>query len=174
MFLTILIIIVISQRLVELIVAKENEKWIVRQGGYEVGATHYPFMILLHSSFFIVLIAEVMAFDRSLSPIWGVFLALFLLAQIGRLWCLFSLGKFWNTKIMILPNANVVKKGPYKFIRHPNYVIVAIELLTLPILFNAYFTAVIFTLLNLWILSVRIPIEEKALKEATNYSTLFE
>lgn len=173
MFLTILMLIVITQRLIELLVAKENEKWIVQQGGYEVGASHYPLMILLHSSFFIIFILEVILFERTLSPLWGFFLILFLLAQVGRFWCLFSLGKFWNTKIMILPNVNVVKKGPYKFLRHPNYLIVALELLTLPLLFNAYFTAIIFTLLNIWMLSIRIPIEEKALRELTNYSDAF-
>lgn len=161
------------QRLFELRVAKINEKWMIQQGGYEVGASHYPLMILVHSSFFIVLILEVFLYERTLSPLWGFFLLLFLLAQAGRFWCLFSLGKFWNTKIMVLPNVDVVKKGPYRFIRHPNYLIVTIELLTLPLLFNAFFTAITFTLLNVWMLSIRIPIEEKALKDLTNYSDVF-
>ena len=87
----------------------------------------------------------------------------------ARIWCLASLGKFWNTKIIILPGADVVRKGPYKWIRHPNYLIVTTELLVLPLLFGAYFTAIIFAFLNVWMLSVRIPAEEKALKEATNY-----
>ena len=81
-----------------------------------------------------------------------------------RIWCLTSLGKFWNTKIIVLPVLDVVIKGPYKFIRHPNYLIVTIELLVLPLLFSAYFTAIVFSLLNVWMLSVRIPAEEKALK----------
>lgn len=170
----ILMLFVIIQRLIELVVAKRNEKWILSQGGYEVGAAHYPFMVLMHISFFIALIVEINFFERTLSPIWGFILPLFLLAQVGRVWCLTSLGKFWNTKIMILPGEHIVSKGPYRKIKHPNYVIVTIELLTLPLLFNAYFTAVIFAFLNLWMLSVRIPIEEKALFEATNYEQMFE
>lgn len=174
MFSIVLILFVITQRLIELVVAKRNEKWILSQGGYEVGAAHYPFMVLMHCSFFIVLIVEINLFGRVLSPIWGLLLPLFLLAQVGRVWCLASLGKFWNTKILILPNVNVISKGPYQKIRHPNYLIVTIELLTLPLLFNAYFTAIIFLFLNLCMLSVRIPIEEKALLKATNYEQMFK
>lgn len=166
--------IVITQRLVELLIARENAKWIIKQGGYEVGASHYPIMVLMHSTFFIFLIAEVKVFNHHLSPVWILFLSLFLLAQAGRFWCLFSLGKFWNTKIMILPNAKVVNKGPYQLMRHPNYLIVTVELLALPLIFNAFATAIIFTLLNIWMLSIRIPMEEKALREVTNYSKLFE
>lgn len=173
MIFIVVVLIVVAQRLIELVVARRNEKWMIQQGGYEVGRSHYPMMIMLHSSFFIFLILEVLLMNRDLSRFFVFLLVLFLLTQAGRLWCLLSLGKLWNTKIMIIPGINVVKKGPYRFLKHPNYVIVGIELIILPLLFNAYFTAIIFTLLNLWMLSVRIPIEEKALKEATNYSTQF-
>ena len=173
MLVYIVITIVIAQRLVELIIANRNEKWMRSQGAFEAGAGHYPIMVSMHMAFFISLILEVLVIDRPLSPLWIPLLFLFLMAQIARFWCLTSLGKFWNTKIIILPGADVVKKGPYKFIRHPNYVIVATELLVLPLLFSAYFTAIVFSLLNLWMLSVRIPIEEKALKEATNYKEEF-
>ena len=169
----IVITIVIIQRLVELIIAKRNEKWMRSQGAFEAGAGHYPIMVSMHMAFFISLILEVLVIDRPLSPLWIPLLSLFLMAQIARVWCLTSLGKFWNTKIIILPGADVVRKGPYKFIRHPNYVIVATELLVLPLLFSAYFTAIVFSFLTLWMLSVRIPIEEKALKEVTNYKEEF-
>lgn len=169
---TYLISFVIFQRLIELIIAKRNERWMLQNGGYEVGASHYPFMILLHSSFFIALYSETIFFNSGVSPLWGILLPLFLLIQIGRVWCLYSLGKFWNTKIIILPGANIVKKGPYQMIRHPNYLIVTIELLILPLLFNAFLTAVVFSLLNWWMLSIRIPIEENALTEATNYGII--
>ena len=165
--------IVILQRLVELMIARRNEKWMLRQGAFEVGGRHYPLMVVMHIAFFLSLLLEVSIINRTLSPFWIVLLTLFLLAQVVRIWCLTSLGRFWNTKIMILPGADVVKKGPYRFIRHPNYMIVTTELLVLPLLFSAYFTAVIFTFLNIWMLSVRIPIEEKALKEATNYKEKF-
>lgn len=173
MLFSIMLAIVIIQRLVELFIAKRNEKWMRSQGAFEVGATHYPIMVAMHSTFFLSMLLEVIVLDRSFSPLWFPLLVGFLLAQIGRIWCLRSLGKFWNTKIIILPGADVVQKGPYRFIRHPNYVIVSIELLILPLIFNAYFTAILFSILNAWMLSVRIPAEEKALKEATDYSERF-
>ena len=164
---------VILQRLVELLIAKRNEKWMRSQGAFEAGAAHYPIMVAMHATFFISLLLEVVVFERALSPFWTVLLGIFLLTQAARIWCLISLGKFWNTKIIILPGATVVQKGPYQWIRHPNYVIVTIELLVLPLLFGAYFTAILYSLLNIWMLSVRIPAEEKALKEATNYRETF-
>ncbi|WP_269050202.1 isoprenylcysteine carboxyl methyltransferase family protein [Sporosarcina sp. G11-34] len=173
MLFTVVLAIVILQRLVELLVAKRNETWMRNQGAFEVGAAHYPIMVAMHVAFFMSLIIEVTFFERALSPFWISLLAVFLLAQVGRLWCLTSLGKFWNTKIIILPGAEVVQKGPYTFIRHPNYVIVAIELLVLPLLFSAYYTAILFSILNVWMLSVRIPAEEQALKESTNYNEKF-
>ena len=173
MLFIIVITIVIIQRLVELIIARRNEKWMRSKGAFEIGADHYPLMVFMHVAFFISLLLEVLVFDRVLSPFWIALLTLFLIAQAARMWCLISLGKFWNTKIIILPGADVVRKGPYKFIRHPNYLIVTTELLVLPLLFSAYFTAIFFTLLNIWMLSIRIPTEEKALKEATNYEEVF-
>jgi methyltransferase len=169
----IIIAIVIIQRLVELIIAKRNEKWMRSRGAFEAGAVHYPIMVTMHIAFFISLLVEVLVTNKPLSPLWIPLLSLFLIAQIARVWCLASLGTFWNTKIIILPGADVVKKGPYKFIRHPNYVIVATELLVLPLIFSAYFTAIVFSLLNIWMLSVRIPVEEKALTEVTNYREEF-
>ncbi|MHA6258287.1 isoprenylcysteine carboxyl methyltransferase family protein [Sporosarcina sp. CAU 1771] len=173
MLFPILIAVVVLQRLVELVMAKRNEKWMRNQGAFEVGASHYPFMILMHSAFFLSLILEVTAIGKSISPFWVPLLLGFLVAQIGRVWCLVSLGKFWNTKILILRGANVIRKGPYRLIRHPNYLIVSIELLLLPLIFEAYFTAIVYSILNVWMLSIRIPMEEQALKEATNYSKLF-
>lgn len=173
MLFSVIIAIVIGQRLIELVIAKRNEKWMRSQGAFEVGARHYPIMVAMHSTFFLSLLFEVIVLDRSLSPFWWLLLIGFLFAQIGRIWCLLSLGKFWNTKIIILPGADVVRKGPYRFIRHPNYLIVSIELLLLPLIFNAYFTAILFSTLNAWMLSVRIPAEERALKKATNYSKQF-
>lgn len=173
MLFPILLFIVIAQRLIELIIAKRNEQWMRKKGAFEVGAAHYPFMVAMHATFFIALIIEVTVFQHTLSTFWIFYLVVFLCAQVFRVWCLVSLGKFWNTKVIILPGADVVRKGPYQFIRHPNYLIVTIELLVLPLLFNAYFTAIIFSLLNIWMLSVRIRVEENALKEATNYEEQF-
>ena len=139
------------------------------QGAYEVGASHYLLMILLHVSFFISLLVEVTTFNLTPSPLFLVFLIMFLCVQGLRVWCLTSLGSFWNTKIIVLPGAHVVTKGPYKYLRHPNYLVVSMEIALLPLMFEAYFTAICFTILNAIMLSVRIPTEERALKEATNY-----
>ena len=139
------------------------------KGAYEIGASHYKFMILLHASFFVSFLVEVVYFKSLFTANYWL-LIVFLLLQLFRVWCLASLGTFWNTKIIILPGANVVVKGPYKFIRHPNYLIVCLEIAVLPLMFQAYVTAITFTILNLIMLSIRIPIEEKALKEATNYA----
>ncbi|MCG7342542.1 isoprenylcysteine carboxyl methyltransferase [Sporosarcina sp. ACRSL] len=174
MILGIVLTIVILQRIIELFIAKRNEKWMKSQGAFEAGSSHYPFMVAMHIFFFITLIAEVLFFHRQLSTIWQILLGIFLAAQIARVWCLASLGKFWNTKIIVLPHAKVVKRGPYKWVRHPNYIIVATELLVLPLLFNAFFTAVLFSLLNIWMMTIRIPAEERALKEATNYTEEFQ
>ncbi|MFC7686006.1 isoprenylcysteine carboxyl methyltransferase family protein [Ureibacillus sp. GCM10028918] len=173
MFFILFVSIVILQRIIEVIIARRNEKRMLAAGAYEVGASHYPFMIALHVSFFISLITEVLLLERTLSPLFLWLFIFFLLVQGLRVWCLASLGAFWNTKIIILPGANVVKKGPYHLIRHPNYLVVCIEILLLPLLFQAFFTAICFTLLNFAMLAVRIPAEERALMEATNYSKQF-
>lgn len=165
---TIIVIIVILQRLIELFIAKRNERKMLSLGAYEVGASHYPFMILLHVSFFICFITEVVVFQKNLSPFFLYFLFFFLFVQAFRIWCLTTLGMFWNTKIIVLPGADIVKRGPYAFLKHPNYFVVCSEILLLPLMFEAYFTAILFTILNCMMLSVRIPIEEKALIEATN------
>ncbi len=170
----VIVTLVIIQRLIEVVIARRNEKKMLAKGAYEVGASHYPVMITLHVSFFLALIIEVIYVDRGLSPIFPYLLGIFLVVQALRVWCLASLGQFWNTKIIILPGANVVAKGPYTFIRHPNYVVVCTEILLLPLMFQAYFTAILFTLLNFAMLSVRIPMEEKALIEATDYEEVLK
>ena len=168
------IFIVILQRLTELVIAKRNEQKIRLKGGYEVGASHYPYMIALHVSFFLCLITEVFLFSRNISPLFFWLFILFSLTQLLRIWCLITLGPFWNTKIIVLPGANIVRKGPYQFIKHPNYLVVTIEILLLPLMFQAYFTAIIFSILNFIMLSIRIPVEEKALMDGTNYETVFK
>ncbi|MBP3952589.1 isoprenylcysteine carboxyl methyltransferase family protein [Bacillus suaedae] len=170
----IFITIVIAQRMAEVMIANRNAKWIVSQGGYEVGRDHYKYIVMVHSLFFIALLIEV-SLSRNTATTWAIApLIVFLIAQVGRVWALSSLGRFWNTRIMILPGAKVIAKGPYRFLRHPNYVIVITELAVLPLIFQAYWTAIIFTVINALILSVRIKKEEQALQEVTNYDAIFE
>ena len=165
---------VVLQRLVELVIAKRNERQLKNRGAIEFGKEHYPWIVLLHFGFFTFLIMEVVGLKRDLSSIWYIWLTLFAVAQMGRVWVISSLGEYWNTKIVVLPNAKVIAKGPYKYIKHPNYVIVATEILVLSLLFNAFLTAVIFSLLNAWMMGVRIHVEEQALKEHTEYAYIFQ
>jgi methyltransferase len=168
------IALVIVQRVVEVIIANKNANWVKSQGGYEVGKEHYKYIVALHGMFFLSLLLEITVATKEFM-LWSfVPLAIFLVAQIGRVWALSSLGRFWNTRIMILPGAKVIAKGPYRYLRHPNYAIVITELACLPLVFQAYWTAIVFTILNAIILTTRIQVEERALEEATNYQEVFQ
>lgn len=152
------------QRLIELRIAKQNEVYLKERGAIEFGQSHYPFIVALHILFLCSLLLEYILKTPPLNILWIWLLAIFFLLQISRIWVIKSLGHFWNTKIIVLPNANLVKKGPYRWISHPNYVIVALEIVIIPLIFQAYFTAVIFTILNMIMMLVRIPTEEAALR----------
>ncbi len=163
---------IVTQRVVELGIAKRNEQWILAKGAKEYGKGHYKYMVSLHVVFLTCFLLEVILLERTLSPFWPVILTLFIVTQSLRLWAIQSLGRYWNTKVLILPDASIVKAGPYKFLRHPNYTIVVLEFLLIPLMFHAFYTAVLFTILNAWMLSVRIPLEERALADMTaNYAS---
>ncbi|PFA70091.1 hypothetical protein CN378_01950 [Bacillus sp. AFS015802] len=162
--------VLLVQRLVELYIARSNEKWMKQQGAKEYGQAHYKMMVGIHIAFFISLLIEGGIFHSGVNPYWPFLLGGFILTQLGRIWAIASLGKYWNTKIIVLPDAEVVAKGPYKHLKHPNYLIVTLEFLIVPLLFNAYWTLFIFALLNQFILSIRIPLEEHALKKETDYN----
>ncbi|CDQ39850.1 MULTISPECIES: isoprenylcysteine carboxyl methyltransferase family protein [Virgibacillus] len=156
---------IVLQRIIELRIARSNEKWMKEHGGVEKGRDHYKWFLIVHTLFFVFLIAE--ALWRNNQPFqfsYSLFV-LFIITQCIRIWCITTLGKFWNTKIIISPQFSIVNEGPYKFVKHPNYIIVGVELFVIPLLFHAYFTAMLFPLLHIFLLFVRIPIEEKALKE---------
>ncbi|WNS73964.1 isoprenylcysteine carboxylmethyltransferase family protein [Bacillus sp. DTU_2020_1000418_1_SI_GHA_SEK_038] len=173
MVFTIFIAVIIIQRIAELSIAKKNERFMKSQGALEFGQLHYPFIVAVHSLFFVSYIMEVSLFGSELSSYWPILLPLFLLTQAGRIWALKSLGPYWNTKIIVLPNARIIRKGPYRYIKHPNYVIVAAEFLIIPLMFEAYLTTALFTILNIIILAIRIPAEENALKKLTAYEQAF-
>jgi methyltransferase len=158
--------ILISQRLLELYIAKNNYTGSVAAGAQEFGKEHYPLFFILHISWFIGWIVESSIGKTTLSELWYLWLSLFVIAQIVRYWCIISLGQAWNTRILVIPGKKLISKGPYQFIKHPNYVAVAVELLVVPLIFGATITAIIATLCNAClILGIRIPLEEKALRE---------
>lgn len=158
-----LFIFIICQRLIELMIAKNNEEWMKERGGVEHDERHYKWFVLIHTLFFLSMFVESMIINQADHSINYVLLLVFLGTQIGRIWCIYSLGRFWNTKIITLPNVSLIKKGPYKYVKHPNYIIVGIELFIIPLLFGAVFTAVIFPVLHILLLRRRIPKEEEAL-----------
>ncbi len=147
------------QRLMELVLARRNTRILRARGGIEVGAGHHPMIVLLHAAWLAGLWA--LGWDR---PVNFLFLAVFVLLQGLRLWVLASLGARWTTRIIIVPGEPLVRKGPYRFLRHPNYVIVIGEILVLPLALGLTIFALVFSALNAAVLAVRISAENQALK----------
>ncbi len=174
LFFAVFYLILVLQRLIELAIAKKNENWMLQQGAVEFGKKHYRSIVLMHVLFFAFFLAEKIIENRGLSPAWPWLLLLFILLQILRGWAILSLGRYWNTKILVVPNADIVQKGPYRFIKHPNYLVVTLELLIIPLLFNSFVTALVLSFMNGIMLSIRIPEEEYALKRLTEYEVHFE
>lgn len=149
------------QRLAELVIAARNTKALKAQGAVEIGASHYPVMVALHASWLIVLWLTVGGRPVNL-PLLGVFALL----QAGRIWVLATLGRRWTTRIIVLPGAPLVTRGPFRFVKHPNYCIVVAEIAVLPLVFGLGWVAALFTLLNAAMLWVRIGTEHRALYRA--------
>jgi methyltransferase len=165
---------IIFQRIAELLIAKSNEKWMIKQGAIEFGRGHYLVMVAVHILFPVCFCLEKILLNRGLSPFWPAIFGVFIMAQVLRIWIISTLGRCWNTKIIVLPHFSVIRKGPYRFLRHPNYVVVSLELIVIPMLFSAYFTAILFTVVNGLMLAIRIPMEENALKNLTEYGGIFQ
>jgi methyltransferase len=166
-------LLIVIQRFCELLIARKNEMWMKKRGAQEFGQVHYRFIIFVHTMFFVIYFLEVTIWKTKSPTTWPLLIGFFVITQIIRIWALASLGKYWNTKIIVLPHASLVKKGPYRFLKHPNYLIVTLEFMVIPLIFGAYFTAFVFTILNGIILAIRIPAEEKALNELTEYKISF-
>lgn len=147
------------QRLAELVLAARNTRRLIARGGREVGAGHYPLMVLLHGAWLVALVFSTPA-DRA--PNW-LLLTLYGLLQLARVWVIASLGEFWTTRIVTLDGAPLVRRGPYRFVRHPNYWIVVAEIALLPLAFGNWPVAVIFSVLNGLMLRHRIGVEQAAL-----------
>ncbi|WP_418992064.1 isoprenylcysteine carboxyl methyltransferase family protein [Alistipes sp.] len=158
---------VLLLRLGELLLARRNGRWLRQHGAVEYGRGHYPQMVALHTLFFLWLVAEYLS-----APVRGCSVPLLML-YLGLLafkaWAVLSLGHYWNTRIYRIPGAKLVCKGPYRFLRHPNYLAVAGEIFLIPMIFHLYATAVVFTLLDAWMLRVRIAAENRALDEPAGH-----
>jgi len=162
----ILICIVIFQRLAELILARRNERIVRSEGAVEFDRKGYGVIVAMHVAFFVSLAGEYIFLKRSLNSYWVFLLSVLIAAQILRYWAITSLGKYWNTKILVIRGSGLVKKGPYKYVNHPNYIAVAIEIAVLPLIFSCYLTSVLFTIVNAVLLIRRIKVEEEALSSS--------
>ncbi|WP_189271373.1 isoprenylcysteine carboxyl methyltransferase family protein [Kitasatospora griseola] len=161
---TVLIALVAIERLAELLVARRNAAWSLARGGVEYGRGHYPPMVALHTGLLVGLLLEVRWAERPFLPGLGwPMLVLALAAQGLRWWCIGVLGPRWNTRVIVVPGLPLVAGGPYRWLRHPNYLAVAVEGFALPLVHTAWVTALGFTVLNSLLLATRLRCEEAAL-----------
>jgi methyltransferase len=156
---TLVVGLIALQRLAELAYAAGNTRALMQQGAVELGRQHYPLFVLLHGG---LLVAMVLLVPPDRPIVWPM-LGLLIVLQLGRLWVIATLGRYWTTRLITLPGAPLVAHGPYRFVRHPNYLIVAVEVFTLPLVFDAWPIALAFGLPNLALLWWRIRMEDAAL-----------
>ncbi len=156
-----LLVFVTLQRLAELAWNRSNEAGLREAGAVEAGAAHYPVMVVLHGAWLVAL--WVYGLDRRLVWPW---VALYLLLQVGRAWVLATLGRRWTTRVFVVPGETLVRRGPYRFVNHPNYVVVALEIFALPLAFGLWALALVFGIANLALLTWRIRVESQALSAA--------
>jgi len=158
---------VAGERLAELVVSRRNAAWSAARGGVETGQGHYPAMVALHSGLLVGSLAEVWLADRPFRPRVGwPMLGLVAASQGLRWWCIATLGPRWNTRVIVIPDVPLVDRGPYRLLRHPNYVAVVVEGAALPLVHGAWVTAAVFTLLDAAVLRVRLRDEVAALEAA--------
>lgn len=171
---TALVLLAAVGRLLELRVARRNLRRLLARGGIEVSPGHYPWMVALHTAWLIACLAEVWLLDRTFIPGPGsAALALFLAAFALRYWVIATLGERWTTRIICLPGVAPITGGPYRWLRHPNYLAVILEIAALPLVHTAWLTALVFSLLNAALLRVRIRAEEEGLARLSGYDEAF-
>ncbi len=163
------------ERIFELALSRRNARRAFARGGIESGQRHYRVMTVLHTSFLLSCAVEAMLTDRA-APAWLSMSALTgaLAAQALRYWAVSALGDRWNTRVIVLPGAAPVTRGPYRFMRHPNYLAVMLELASVPLIRGLWITAAVFSVANAILLAVRITVEERALGDryASSFAAL--
>ena len=152
----------VALRLAQLAWARRNTRRLLAAGGTEHGAAHYPMIVALHAAWLAALLF--LMIEPGASPNWWL-LGLFAALQVGRAWVIWSLGPLWTTRVITVPDEPLVQRGPYRFLRHPNYAVVAGEIAVLPLVFGAWEVAVVFSVLNAAMLWHRIAVEEAALAD---------
>ncbi len=160
----VLIALIAIQRVWELGVSTRHFRALKARGAVEVGGGHYPWMVTLHTAFLVSCVAEVWLLDRPWRPVMAVFAMLILGAALMlRWWTLATLGERWTTRVVVVPGEELVTSGPYRWLRHPNYLVVVLEIAAIPMVHCAWLTAAVFTIANLVLLRERIRVEEGAL-----------
>ncbi len=159
------VVLVAVQSLLELALSRRNERRLLARGAVERGGGHYPVMVAVHTLWLASTLVEGLVRGPEIPAWWPVPLAAFLLVQPLRYWAILSLEENWNTRVLVVPGGKLVRSGPYRYFPHPNYVVVAVEILTFPLIFGAWITAIVFSLLNAALLYVRIKTENRALEE---------
>lgn len=146
-------------RVAELLYAGRNTRRLLARGGVEIAPQQYPWFVGLHAAW----LASMLLFIPATAPPNASLLGVFALAQVARIWIIATLGPFWTTRVITLPGTPLVRRGPYRFVRHPNYAIVAVEIAVLPLAFGAWPIALIFTCANAALIAWRISAEDAAL-----------
>jgi methyltransferase len=154
----VILALVTAERLFELGLARRNTQRLLAQGAHEHAAGHYPLIVALHAAW----LAALWWLARA-APVDGFWLAMFVLLELARIWVLTALGPRWTTRIIILPDALLIRRGPYRWINHPNYWVVVGEIAVLPLVFGLWLVALVFSLLNAATLAIRIHQENRAL-----------
>ncbi len=158
------------ERLTELVISRRNAAWAFQHGGIEYGRAHLRVMQALHTAFLTACLAEVYYLQRPFTPALGIPMAgLVLLCEALRYWAMHTLGRRWNVRVIVVPGDHVIGTGPYRYIRHPNYLAVVLEGLAIPLVHSAWLTALAFTAANAVLLTVRVRCEEQALAKHCKY-----
>jgi len=162
---TALILLTGAERVWELVLSTRHARWAFERGGREYGRGHYPFMVVLHTGMLLACLAEAYLGNRPFVPWLGwPMLAIALACQVLRYWCIAVLGRQWNSRVIVVPGLARVTRGPYRFLPHPNYLVVIAEGIALPLVHTSWITALAFTVLNAILLfGFRIPTENRAL-----------
>ena len=164
-FFTVLVALVGVERLAELVISNRNAAWSLERGGRETGRRHYAVMVVLHTGLLVGMLVEAWVRRPQVSPLLaGTMLGLALVSQALRWWCITTLGRRWNTRVIVVPDLPLVSSGPYRHLRHPNYVAVVLEGIALPLVHGAWVTALVFTVANAVLLRVRLRVENSALQ----------
>ena len=162
-----LVLVVGIERLLELRLSRRNERIQFAAGGIEYGAGHYPIMVALHVGLFAGSVTESWLLSRPFIPLLGFsMLALLFVAALGRFWVISTLGNRWTTRVVVVPGQARIRGGPYRFLNHPNYLIVVVEGIVLPLVHTNWITAILFTAANAVVMVVRIRVENRALSES--------